>query len=123
MAKVVKFIFFILLFFILPKEGSSNCFSCFTLASCGFSVHQYENRPGSEQWVVKITNQYGCSQKNIILSCPGFKPRFKPDPSLITYDAENIYVQPIIPAYGIMSFTYNSASQFNMDPLSSIACC
>ncbi|KAK1391659.1 hypothetical protein POM88_010715 [Heracleum sosnowskyi] len=123
MAKFIKFIFFILLFFILLNEGNSSCFQCTSFAICHVTVQQIENRPGSAEWVVQITNPYGCSQKNIILSCPGFKPRFKPNPSLITYDANHIYVQPTIPAYGSMSFVYLSVPKFNMVPLSSTVCC
>lgn len=107
--------------FYYVNAGSSSCFPCTSLISV--RIHQYENRPGSAEWVVQITNPYDCSQKNIILSCPGFNPWFKPDPSLITYDAEHIYVQPIIPAHGTMTFAYNSPTKFNMVPLSSIMCC
>lgn len=90
---------------------------------CRVIVNQMENRPGSAEWVVQIKNLKGCSQNNVIFSCPGFKPWFKPDPSLITYDTKHIYVRPTIPAYGTVTFAYQSYSKFNMVSLSSSMCC
>lgn len=101
----------------------SGCFPCSSPEVCHVSVNQYENRAGSEEWIVQIKNPYRCSQKNIILSCAGFKPWYKPDPSLITYDAGHIYVQPTIQADDSMEFKYESKTKFDMLPLSSTMCC
>ena len=103
--------------------GSRSCFQCTPYAICHVSIHQFENRPGSEDWIVEVHNPYRCTQENVTLSCYGFKPRLPINPDLITYDAEHIYVQPTILPYDTMRFLYVSKSKFDMTPLSSTICC
>ena len=90
------------------SAGSRSCFQYTMYAICHVSVHQFENRPRSREWIVEVHNPYRWPQENVTLSCYDFKPRCPIDPLLIKYDAEHIYVQPTIPPYDNMRFLYVS---------------